>query len=180
MIKILMNIDIFIKLYIETMTRLGADKYYFFSKNWFYNLISLLKENIALFHANYQGKIISSAIFTYNDYIINYFLTGSLFQMRHLSANNLLLYSVLLWAKRTGIRFFHLGGAYQQNESLYLFKKSFSPHRKQYFVGSVIHDEKYYDSICKLLNKNIGEAACKNYFPLYRYPCQDIECNIDS
>jgi hypothetical protein len=163
------NIDIFINLYKETMNRLGAGKYYFFTTNWFYNLIKLLKNNVALFHASYKGNIISSALFTYNKNIINYFLTGALQEMRHLSVNNLLLYEVSLWARRMGIRFFHLGGGYRLNDSLYLFKKSFSSLRKQYFIGNVIHDQQNYEYICNLKYQNKNYDNRINFFPLYRY-----------
>ena len=37
------EIEIFYKLYIDTMTKLEANKYYFFSKKWLYDLINLLK-----------------------------------------------------------------------------------------------------------------------------------------
>jgi len=164
------KIDMFYKLYKETMTRLIADDYYFFSKNWFHSLVNLLKNKVALVHAEYQGKIISSAIFIYDKYIINYFLTGSLFETRHLSANNLILYEVSLWAKKMGIRFLHLGGGYRANDSLFHFKKSFSPLRTNYFVGGVIHNPEYYNYICNLKYEQEEDKNHINYFPLYRFP----------
>ena len=170
------RIDTFYGLYSDTMRRLMATDYYFFKEKWFQNLINLLRENILLVHAEYQGKIISSAIFTFNDYIINYFLTGSLYEMRNLQANNLILFEVLLWAKQRGIKYFHLGGGYQPNDNLFFFKKSFSPVRKKYFIGSVIHDQKYYDYICRFINRKSEKELDKYYFPLYRYPWQNMNC----
>ena len=71
-------------------------------------------------------EIITSAIFIFHNTYINYFLTGSLYEMRHLAANNLLLYEVALWAKSNGMKYFHLGGGYHGEDSLYRFKESFS------------------------------------------------------
>ncbi len=163
-------IDIFHELYSKTMERLKAENYYFFSRKWIFNLSNLLKGNFLLVHAEYKGKIISSAIFIYNTYIINYYLAGSLCEMRNLQANNLILSETSLWAKQQGIKYFHLGGGYHPNDNLFYFKKSFSPLRKKYFLGNVIHNKNCYDYICKNINLK-EEKLNMDYFPLYRYPC---------
>jgi serine/alanine adding enzyme len=164
----------FISLYLNTMDRLTANNYYFFKEKWFYELFSSMKNNIVLFHATYNEEIIASAIFTYNNYIINYFLTGSIFTMRHLSATNLLLYKVLLWAKELGIKMFHFGGGYRLGDNLFMFKKSFSSLTKKYFVGCIIHDQIKYELMCNLKHKN-NYCINDDYFPLYRY--QSIDKN---
>jgi hypothetical protein len=167
------GIETFYNLYIDTMTKVGAKSYYFFRKEWFDNLIQLLRDNVALFHAYYQDKIIASAIFLYNKYFINYFLTGSLQEVKHLSANNLLLYEVALWAKHNGIKYFNLGGGYVVNDSLARFKSSFSHFRAEYFTGGVIHDNKYYDYLCNMIF-SANEIEKKSiYFPLYRCICNN-------
>jgi hypothetical protein len=164
------EIDIFYTLYIDTMTRLNANKYYFFSKEWFHKFVSSLKDNLVLFHAYYKDTIITSAIFIYYKYCINYFLTGSLYEMRHLAANNLLLYEVSLWAKSMGMKYFHLGGGYHGEDSLYRFKESFSPYKAQYYVGRIIHHSKNYEYLYNLKIKTGMPFGNPNFFPVYRTP----------
>ncbi len=162
------NIDTFYYLYTDTMQRLNAHKYYFFSKKWFYSLIELLKENVVLFHAIFNGIIINSSLCLFNDQFIHYYLSGSLFAERNMAANNILLYEVALWAQAKGIKYFHLGGGYQPNDSLSRFKAAFSPLRVKYYLGGVIHQPKYYEYLCKLRIKTQDVGAQGTYFPLYR------------
>jgi hypothetical protein len=164
------NFEIFYELYNETMNRLNATDYYFFAKGWFYSLIDLMKENIVLFHAYHAQEVINSAIFIFNSNYINYYLSGSLFQMRNLAANNLLLYEVALWAKSKGIKYFHLGGGYQPNDSLSHFKSSFSPYKTKFYIGGVIHQPANYKYLCDLRLQENELQSESNFFPLYRLP----------
>ncbi len=167
------DIDTFYNLYCETMRRLGASDYYYFSKPWFDDMVSLLKDHMVLFHALYQNKIIMSGIFLIGDTIAHYFLSGSIYEMRHLPANNLLLYEAALWAKKRGLKYLHLGGGYQGNDSLFKFKASFSPLRAPFYIGSVIHNSElnqYLNKIrCKLESERPVEG---DFFPVYRTPFQ--------
>lgn len=162
------NLESFYNLYIGTMNKLGASDYYFFSKNWFYKLINLLKGKAALFHGYYQDKIINSAIFLYDKSYISYFLAGSLDDYRHLAGNNLILYEVALWAKKKGMKYLHLGGGYQADDNLFRFKESFSPHKYEYYVGRMIHNKRSYEYLCKSKYQRDYLIQKMDYFPLYR------------
>ena len=162
--------DFFIKHYYETMKRLGAYNYYYFNHKWFTELIRLLKGKVHLFHAYHEGIIIVSALFIEQYPYIHYFLTGSLFDMRHIAATNLLLYEVALWAKKKGLKYFHLGGGYFPNDNLFHFKTSFSACKKDFFIGRVIHHREYYEYMCKLKFQNEIIQDDMFYFPLYRIP----------
>jgi hypothetical protein len=164
------NIDYFCKLYIDTMDRLNANKYYYFSNQWFYSFIDLMKDNIVLFHAYHNKEIINSAIFIFNNLYIHYYLSGSLFEKRYLAANNLLLYEVALWAKSRGIKYFNLGGGYQPNDSLSRFKASFSPYQTKFFIGGAVHQSQYYEYLCDLRMQNTEIQPNPHFFPLYRLP----------
>jgi len=170
-------IKIFYNLYIDTMRRLDAYEYYFFKENWFDNLINLLKGKIFLFHAYHNDVIVTSALFIVKAPFIHYFLTGATYEMRHLAATNLLLYEVALWAKKKGLKFFHLGGGYSPDDSLFRFKASFSPWRKDFYIGGVVHHPEYYDYLCNLRFKGKEIQQEMNFFPIYRIPHRNIECN---
>ncbi len=164
----LKDIDTFYNIYTITMQRLNAVPYYYFSRNWFYALKELLKDNVVIFHAKHEGKIINSALFIYNAKYIHYFLGGSLSEKNEYRGNNLLFYEATLWAKERGLQLFHLGGGYQPNDSLARFKESFSPYILKYHVGGVIHHRYYYDYLVDLMFKNKQIDNNINYFPLYR------------
>jgi serine/alanine adding enzyme len=162
--------ETFYKLYVETMNRLNANSYYFFSRQWFYSLLNLIKKNTVLFHAYHSNDIVNSALFIFNNTYIHYYLSGSLFQKRNLAANNLLLYEVALWAKSKGIKYFHLGGGYQPNDTLSQFKSSFSPYKTKFYIGGVIHRPESYEYLCDLRMQKSLLKPNSNYFPLYRVP----------
>ncbi|MDD3579944.1 MAG: peptidoglycan bridge formation glycyltransferase FemA/FemB family protein [Desulfobacca sp.] len=158
----------FYNLYTTTMDRVKAQSYYYFSKSWYSNIVKLLSGKLALFHAFQQAQILASGLFLFSNNYIHYFLSGSLYEMRYLAANNLLLYNVALWAKAKGLKYFYLGGGYQPNDSLFRFKNSFAPLIKPFYIGTVIHDQEYYDYLAQ-------RAPCLEYaandiyfFPKYR------------
>jgi sugar O-acyltransferase (sialic acid O-acetyltransferase NeuD family) len=169
------NLDKFHELYVNTMERLRAQQYYYFTIEWFHNLIESLKGNVVLFYAVYRNNIIISGAFLFTGEYIHYYLSGSDYRMSHLAANNLLLYEVALWAKERGIKLFHLGGGYQPGDSLFKFKASFSPLKSQFYIGNIIHDLEYYQYLCA--RKQVGEGkilADPSFFPSYRAPVKDI------
>ena len=49
------KLDYFCELYLNTMKRLKAHNYYYFSNQWFNSLIHNIPKNVALFHAYYSG-----------------------------------------------------------------------------------------------------------------------------
>ncbi len=159
----------FYEIYVNTMQRIGAQKYYYFSMQWFHDLVRLLTENVALFHSEYDGRIITSAIFLFTDNYIHYFLSGSVHELRNLGANNLLLYEVALWAKNRGIQFLHLGGGYKPNDPLFKFKASFSPVRKPYYIGKVVHNNVSYQYLLQKRRLMLGDQGTEGkFFPAYR------------
>lgn len=164
------RLDIFYKYYYDTMKRLEAYDYYYFKYTWFQEMINLLKDKVYLFHAYFENTIIASAIFLIQPPFIHYFLTGALFEKRHLAANNLLLYEVALWAQKRGLKYFHLGGGSSPDDSLFRFKASFSPCKKDFFIGGVVHHQEYYNYMCRMRFQ--GEKIKEDiiYFPLYRIP----------
>jgi len=165
------NLAEFYKLYIGTMQRLKALGYYYFSREWFESLLHLLPSNIALFHAQLDAKIIMSGIFLFTKDFIHYFLSGSDYAFNNLGANNLMLYKVAEWAKTRGIKYFNLGGGVQGQDSLFKFKASFSPLRKTFCVGNVIHDQEYYQYLCDLkLAAESNQPLDVQFFPFYRAP----------
>jgi serine/alanine adding enzyme len=168
----------FYSIYCKTMERLGSQNYYYFPLTWFGNMLNLLKGHAVLFHALYKKSIIHSAIFLFSKDIINYFLSGSIYEMRNSAANNLMIYEVALWAQKQGIRYFHLGGGHLPNDNLFKFKASFSPLHIPFYTGEAIHDQKLYRELNRRRWGLLGPKET-NFFPTYRIPVKDHSKRTD-
>jgi lipid II:glycine glycyltransferase (peptidoglycan interpeptide bridge formation enzyme) len=170
------HIDVFIRNYHDTMKRLDAYDYYFFDYSWFYEMINLLRNKVYLFHAYLDNHIIASVLFIEEKPFIHYFLTGALYEKRHLAATNLLLYEVAIWAKKRGLEYFHLGGGCLPDDSLFRFKESFSPYLRDFYIGGTVHHPEYYEYLCQIRFGNSKPNENINYFPLYRIPLKYWHC----
>ena len=162
------DLDIFYSLYMDTMKKNKAIDYYLFDYNFFKNTIELLSNNITIFKAVYDNKVISSALIMHCGDYMHYHFSGSDINYSKLAANNLLLYKAAIWGYNQGYKYFHLGGGYSGNEdSLFKFKKSFyKGDLKDFYIGKKIHNLELYNNLVdiKQSEKNLN----KHYFPLYR------------
>jgi serine/alanine adding enzyme len=168
------SIDHFITLYYQTMVRNIADKYYFFSRQYFYNLFDLLKGSAYIFNAIYANETIASMIvLKYGDYV-NCHLSGADYRYIDLAPVNLLIYEAALWGHEQGCKYFHLGGGYRGNkDSLFAFKRKFSKQgTARFYIGRKIHNEHAYKSLVERWNVlNEKEKNGKiDFFPIYRRP----------
>lgn len=146
----------FFSLYGKTMQRNQADKFYYFSEDYFQKLFDF-NESVIL-KASLNNEILAYASF---------FLCGD-FSYYHLSANILksnanaaLLDFFFEYASNNNSKFCFLGGGVQDNDTLYKFKEKFSILRASYYLGGMIFDKKNFD----LLNKNL----INKYFLKYRF-----------
>jgi serine/alanine adding enzyme len=163
------NLEVFHRLYTDTMTRLQATPYYFFSLAWFQKLVELFPKNAVLAHVYQGGSIIATTLFLFSGRYMHYFLTGSDSAGRRFGANNLLLYEAALWGKSKGFQYLHLGGGQQSDDNLFQFKASFSPLRAPFYVGTVIHTKEFYRYLdAKKLDGDTKNMSIDQYFPSYR------------
>ncbi|MFB5086094.1 GNAT family N-acetyltransferase [Psychrobacillus sp. PGGUH221] len=156
----------FVSIYSQTMRRNNAIDYYFFDEEYFKSLFLNIGENLHMFGAYYQDKLVSvTLVMSYGKYV-HYHLSGALKEYLHTGANNLLLFEIANWAKIEGYQSFHLGGGYQGNDdSLYKFKKSFTKDNPlQFWIGKKVYDKEKYDRL--VLERKIQKD--NGYFPLYR------------
>ena len=172
------DIKVFYKIYFETMNKLGTSDYYKFSFNFFLNTFTLLKENSELVFVCKDNNLISSAIFLFGNDIVHYHLSGSLEQYLCLRPNNIMLYEVALKYKSMGKKYFHLGGGYSGNDSLYSFKKGFNKNSVlDFFIGTKIFNEKVYNLLVNRWKKKnyLGKDFQSDFFPLYRLQINEKE-----
>lgn len=165
------RIEDFIKIYNLTMQKDNADKYYYFSRNYYINLKKTLKNRMILINALYQGKIISSSIFMMSDTSMHYHLSGTHPDYYSYSANNAILDKACEYGNSKGLKWLHLGGgtSSEEHNTLFAFKKQFGRNeynKKDFYIGKCIYNKKIYDRLVELVLRN--ENTRSGYFPLYR------------
>lgn len=151
------HLEEFIHIYNETMQRNQAEDYYYFKEDYFQYLQQEFSEHMVYFYAVYGTKIISAAMFFYNENFMHYHLSGTLWEYRRLASVNLLLYEAALWGSRRGMKKLHLGGGIEKDDSLYGFKKQFNRNGALPFtIGRYIFNR---DAFQELVSKR-AEADC--------------------
>lgn len=163
-------IDTFIEVYNETMDKDSADSYYYFKKEFYESIIENLKDNAIWMYTMKDNIVTAISIFLFANGQMHYHLSGLRREYQNLAPMNLLLYEAARWACQNGYRTLHMGGGVGSNhDSLYTFKKSF--HRgddAKFYVGKKIFDEKVYEKLIKIRERETNFDKDISYFPAYR------------
>lgn len=167
------SLDEFVKLYNSTMSRLGAEDFYFFNDNYYKTFVEKFKDKAFLGTIRKDEELICAALFMYSEEYGHYHLEGSNHAYSNLAANNLLLWKTALEFGKLGVKEFHLGGGYnsQPENSLLKFKKSFSNNMKEFHIGKWIFNEEKYTELKENWAKRYPEKIEKygHLLLCYRY-----------
>ena len=161
------HIDKFIDLYYETMEKNEADQFYFFDKQYFYDLINL--DGIRLYEVTYEGKTIAMSFFMCTAGIAHYHLSANDTNNIKLNGNYFILDNAFEEAKKWNAKYFLLGGGRTSNadDSLLKFKKKFSQLTKPFYIAGITYNHhKYWEYSHKWKSHNEGKDI--NYFLRYR------------
>lgn len=160
-------------LYIETMSRAGAEHYYYFDKVFFQNLSRNLKHELRILHVYLNSTIICTILLMICGDYAHYFLSARDSNYSHLPANNLALDFAVKHSIEQGCGYFHFGGGNNLGEKDYLFKfkASFSKTTSDFFIGKKIHNIEIYSSLCDAWENIYPEKRHKynNHFLRYRF-----------
>lgn len=168
--------DKFKNLYYQTMDKDMANKYYYFSDQFFNSILVDCKYSSLVFYALLDDKIIAMTIVLFKGKTMHYHLSASDTKYKHHAPTNLLLYEAACFGCENGYEYFHLGGGLGSKEdSLYKFKSSFSKDGgSPYYVGEKIFHQENYDRLVDIRSKEIDDKKVdidkpkETYFPLYR------------
>ena len=166
------HIDEFIAIYNETMDRVKAKDAYYFSREYFIELLQL-GNKIHLGIVEFEAEIICACLFFESCGIVQAHLGGTKSEFLKQSPFNLLLHHMRLWAKDRNNRYLHIGGGVNgKKDNLYTFKSGFSQQRYKFFtLRSIVDADKYnylVASRAKSSNKSILELNSSGFFPAYR------------
>lgn len=162
----------FTDLYTQTMRRLGASAYYYFSEACFERLHAALAGDLGTFaEAWHEGVCIASILLLRGGRFLHYHLSATHPDHRRIPANNLLLAEAIEWGWSRNLTRLHLGGGLAPDDGLFRFKAGFSPDRAPYLVGKRIHDQAAYDELVRTRFPGEGRLdGTFGYFPYYRRP----------
>ena len=166
------NIDRFTAIYKETMDRVQAKDAYYFSRQYFEELLKL-GDKIHLGVVESDGEIVCASLFFESCGIVQAHLGGTKTDFLKQSPFNLLLHQMRLWAKARGNKYLHIGGGVGGNkDNLYTFKSGFSKQRHEFFtLRKVVDPQQYHNLLQARANtqgKSLEELQSSQFFPAYR------------
>ncbi len=156
-----MNITDFMDIYKQTMEKLEADEYFYFSDSYFRELSKLIPQNMIILEAVYEEKVIAAAMFMFMGDKMHYHLAGSLREYLKFCPNNLIISNAIKYGIDNGYKYLHLGGGLSDSDedSLFKFKKSFSSDIKEFYIGKRIHDNIVYEFLINKWEEKNKRAA---------------------
>jgi len=163
----------FRRLYELTMQRLDAEPRYFFSDDYFMELLDGLGSNLLIAEVRDQrGVVASSALLMRHAQRLHTHLSCSRPNNAQMGSNNLLIWTATQFAIDHDLRQFHLGGGVSSRDSLFTFKHSFGGRELEYRVTGLIIDHERYQAFtqnrAKACETTTDTLLASNYFPAYR------------
>ncbi|WP_051273515.1 GNAT family N-acetyltransferase [Desulfotruncus alcoholivorax] len=158
----------FLAIYHHTLTRRQAGNFYYFNTEFYEYLHRELRGNFLYAHTLMNGRVISTELLLYNESYIHSFLGGTLEQFYEYRPNNILKHEVIKWAKSKGIKYFLLGGGYQDEDGIFRYKLSFASNGVlDFYVGKKVHN---HGAVSRLEEIMASKKPRENegYFPGYR------------
>lgn len=165
------RLDDFLVAYHETMKRVDAASYYFFSKDYYADLRSALGGNLHLLLVEQGSQVAAAALFTECSGLVQYHLGGTRDEFLPNAPMTLLFNFARTWFKERGARLLHFGGGVgSQQDSLLHFKAGFSSRRARFHSWRLITAPEAYDELVADWRKAAGREPRGTFFPAYREP----------
>lgn len=137
-------------LYEKTMKRLEVGEFFFFRDSYYKEFMDAFGNNGFIGVVSRDERIIGAALFMFQGPYGHYHLAGSDTNYSSFGINNFLLWNTIKIMKELGVSSFHLGGGTDgmPDNSLYRFKKSFSNHENDFYIGKWIFNHEIYEKKC--------------------------------
>ena len=162
----------FVRIYQQSMVRLGAEPFWQLSQAYFEDLRQSLGGRLHLLVAEADGEVAAAALLTEVDGIVEYHLAGTADAHVQASPSKLIVDFARQWAKARGNRCLHLGGSVRRDDSLILFKAGFSPLRHPVCSWRLVVDSPACRALTDRWQSEHGSPpdGLDGYFPAYRKP----------
>jgi hypothetical protein len=167
------HFDSFIEIYRDTMRRVSASDFYFFSSGYLSELRSELGDRLHLCVVEIDGRVAAAGTFTEYCGIVQYHLSGTHSEFTGFHPLKTMIHYVSHWARDRGNTRLHLGGGVGgRRDSLFDFKTGFSPLRHPFYTWRIVAIETTYLSLLDRWTSTHGVTAdgMDGFFPAYRRP----------
>lgn len=169
-------IEEFYSIYIGTMDRTNADETFYYSFDYFENLISKNEQNCSLAIIYKDSNAISTELLLLSNNTMFSYLGGTNANYFDLRPNDFLKIETINWGRKQGFDYYLLGGGLENGDGLYQYKKKFFPNDPDvfFYTGRKIINKEVYSNLVNMMSKekvvdNIYEADNVNsFFPKYR------------
>jgi Acetyltransferase (GNAT) domain len=163
----------FIGIYEETMSRVNAQDMYYFTEDYFAQLVEALDETLHVCLVDFEGETVAASLIAESSGIVQYHLGGTKNDFLKRSPTTLMFDYIRNWAKVRGCHHFNLGGGLGSAEdSLYHFKVGFSKSTKSFMTMRMIVNEHIYQELVNVAAKRKGVSQASlldsSFFPAYR------------
>ena len=161
----------FIAVYTASMARKETGTFYYFNQEFWNELFGSFPHEAQLFTV-YAGKnVAASSLVLGSGTILHDYLRGTYPQYLSMRPNDFVIDAIVSWAKDVGYREYSLQGghAIAGDDSLFRFKKSFSPLTKDFYIYRRVHDKEAYTKRCIAEGKDPSSLQYEtaNPFPEY-------------
>jgi hypothetical protein len=167
------ELDTFVAIYNQTMSRVSASAGYFFPREYYLQLREALGGRLHLFVNRIAGEVAAASLFSEIGGIVQYHLGGTAEQHLKAYPTKLIFHHVAGWAHLRGRRCLHLGGGLSgEADSLFQFKAGFSDRRHPFHTWRVVTEAGTYARLVELSEAKRAPGSTFNplFFPRYRHP----------
>ncbi|MGZ3458349.1 MAG: lipid II:glycine glycyltransferase FemX [Archangium sp.] len=168
------HLEEFYRLYRTTMLKVGSLPYCYFSMEYLERLFSRFGPGALLGAVFLDGRMISAALCLREGDTLVYHLGASEEASLHLGPNVFQFHHLSLWARRNGLRVFHLGGGHRGRDSLFQFKHRFNPEGTlEFHIGRKVHQPEVYARLVESWQRYHAQEIPASFFPAYRAPPEE-------
>ncbi|MBS4172947.1 GNAT family N-acetyltransferase [Bacillus sp. FJAT-49736] len=162
-------IEKFYEMYKNTMNKVKASSYSYFSLDYLEELIKGFYHESMIGAVYHNERMIAAAICLYDGNALHYHLGCSEEEFLNLGSNVYLLHNIAIWGKRNGLSIFHLGGGHIGRDSLFQFKHRFNPSGTlPFYIGKKVHDPILYNHLVAKWENYYQQKSLPEFFPAYR------------
>jgi hypothetical protein len=164
----------FVRVYLESMDRLGAQPFWRLSAPYIEALRAALGDRIHLCVVERDGAVAAAGLLTEVDGIVEYHLAGTADDHVKASPSKVVIDFARSWAKARGNRVLHLAGSLRHGDTLSHFKAGFSPLRHPVCSWRVVTDPAGYAALrsrWEAINGGVADPG-DDFFPAYRRPVE--------
>jgi hypothetical protein len=138
----------FISIYYSTLERNAAEKFYYFNKDYIYNIRQKLPRNVLLAIIYFEDKPVATSINPFMAENAYGFIGGSLTEFRKESPFTYMLHKVIMKLKDLGVSNYLLGGGIEKGDNIYNYKLSLAKNGvKDFYIGKKIHNNDIYENL---------------------------------